>query len=173
MFRRTCGGLTRMLFILHTRLRVGLSTRHSLRPLFFEGRCSGRARANRAAGMSSRGCLKFESIHVVPDKRAQRARSGTHNHRHIFRAKLEPQPSYDKHWWLWVPAFAGTTKMPTPRRPSSCDTPDAPRSCSPADATTIPWPRRRWRVLRRKAPLSASPPSGCGPAPTGLASGCS
>jgi hypothetical protein len=41
----------------------------------------------------------------------------------------------------------------TPPAPPSCDRPDAPRSCSPADATT-----HRWRGWWKTVPASASPP---------------
>ncbi len=59
-----------------------------------------RIRATRWLAMTSQhplrlGCLKMESgvatIHVVPDKRAQRARAGTHNHGCACCAKLGPQ----------------------------------------------------------------------------------
>jgi hypothetical protein len=51
---------------LHARLRVRLSTRHSLRPLFIEGRCFGRTRVNPAAGMLRCGCLTSEGSPRLP-----------------------------------------------------------------------------------------------------------
>src|SRR5947207_15764709 len=50
-------------------------------------------------------------IPVILDKRATRARSGTHNHRPEFcEDRWGCYPGNNIHSWLWVLAFAGMTK---------------------------------------------------------------
>jgi len=44
---------------------------------------------------------------VVPDKRAKRARSGTHNHRTWFCESWSDSESNNHALWLWAPAFRG------------------------------------------------------------------
>ena len=62
-----------------------------------------------------RGCISSRLFEnrinlVVPDKRAQRARSGTHNHQcSLLGQSWGHSERINRHWWLWVPAFAGTT----------------------------------------------------------------
>src|SRR5882757_815694 len=65
---------------------------------------------------------------------------------------------------LPLQGLEGEGKKSTPV-PPSCGTPDAPRSCSRADAPAFPATTRRWRGLRMSAPVSASLPSPRGPAP--------
>ena len=43
---------------------------------------------------------------VVPDKRAPRARSGTHNHRYRLLRQAGATASASRAWWLWVPDHA-------------------------------------------------------------------
>jgi hypothetical protein len=54
MFRLRLWFLTRVLSLLHTRLRVQPNTRHSLRPLLFEDVGSCKTRTRRVAGMLAR-----------------------------------------------------------------------------------------------------------------------
>src|SRR5438445_7493353 len=71
---------------------------------------------------------------------------------------------YNRHRWLWVPApvrncaLGGDDPMwelSVSLLPPSSDRPDAPRSCTPADATPIHWLQHRWRGPRIPAPASA------------------
>jgi hypothetical protein len=73
-------------------------TRHSLRPLISRRKRFLQNPGDQRRGIAEPyppGCLKIESISaVVPDKRAQRARSGTHNHQcHMLREAVATIPS--------------------------------------------------------------------------------
>src|ERR1700737_3077230 len=66
----------------------------------------------------------------------------------------------------------GRATSVSPSQPS-CDTPDAPRSYSRADARPVHWLQHRWRATPTPAPASASPLSRGDPARIGPAPGCS
>jgi len=117
------------------------------------------------------GCLKIESISVVPDKRARRARSGTHNHQcSLLRQAGATAKRVDTHQWLWVLAFARTTSISSPpraalrstaasrrRRPSARRRRSLAHIRSPTDKAR-PHPNRS-RRLRRPRPCRGRGPS--------------
>jgi hypothetical protein len=113
-----------------------LGTRHSLRPLFSEARTIfAIPRAISAARMGNCVCqpslrgaervgvgARYNSIHVVPDKRVQRARSGTHNHQCPCCVKLGPQFCLQQASVVMGPRFRGddTERLAHSRRSVGC-----------------------------------------------------
>src|ERR1700722_10293530 len=76
------------------------SARHSLRPLFSEGRCVGKARANCVAGTQKRAFTQ----HCRPcERRDPYAVS------YVSRGAVSRLSRNNVGQGLWVPAFAGTT----------------------------------------------------------------
>src|SRR5260370_33674542 len=92
--------------LLHARLRVqrapGFPCALCCRGAERKGQTS-RETSGEIADSHRKGCLRIESSCVVP------AKAGTHTPRLLVRV-CGQLSFYNKRRWLWVPAFAGTTR---------------------------------------------------------------